>query len=87
MQFLLEERGVRSVGHETFDTDASVDVAKHGDLIGEHYVLGQDTFQIELLTNLDRLPQRGAVIYTISPKPSDAPGFPVRAFAITPNKQ
>ncbi|MCP6652325.1 cyclase family protein, partial [Klebsiella pneumoniae] len=59
LQFFLEERGVRSVGHETFDTDASVDVAKHGDLIGERYVLGQDTYQIELLTNLDRLPERG----------------------------
>ncbi|WP_164711982.1 cyclase family protein [Staphylococcus debuckii] len=87
LQFLLEERGVTSIGHETFDTDASVDVAKHGDLIGERYVLGQDTFQIELLTNLDQLPERGAVIYTISPKPADAPGFPVRAFAITPDKQ
>ena len=64
-----------------------MDVAKHGDLIGERYVLGQDTFQIELLTNLDQLPERGAVIYTISPKPADAPGFPVRAFAITPEKQ
>ncbi|MEJ7464475.1 cyclase family protein, partial [Staphylococcus saprophyticus] len=27
---------------------------------------------------------RGAVIYAISHKPKDAPGFPVRAFAIKP---
>ena len=46
---------------------------------------GQDTFQLELLTNLDQLPTRGAVIYAISPKPKDAPGFPVRAFAIKPS--
>ena len=84
LKFLLEERGVKSVGHETFDTDASVDTAKNGDIVGERYVLGQDTFQLELLTNLDQLPTRGAVIYAISPKPKDAPGFPVRAFAIKP---
>ncbi|WP_436855514.1 cyclase family protein [Staphylococcus caeli] len=84
LQYLLEERQVKAIGHETFDTDASVDVAKNGDIVGERYVLGQDTFQVELLTNLDQLPRRGAIIYTISPKPKDAPGFPVRAFAIKP---
>ncbi|MGW9778289.1 cyclase family protein [Staphylococcus hominis] len=85
LKFLIEERGVKSIGHETFDTDASVDTAKNGDIVGERYILGQDTFQLELLTNLDQLPTRGAVIYAISPKPKDAPGFPVRAFAIKPS--
>ena len=84
LQYLLEDRQVQSIGHETFDTDASVDVAKNGDIVGERYVLGQDTFQLELLTNLDQLPTRGAIIYAISPKPNKAPGFPVRAFAIKP---
>jgi kynurenine formamidase len=37
---------------------------------------------VSLFKNLDQLPTRGAVIYAISPKPKDAPGFPVRAFAI-----
>lgn len=84
LQYLLEDRQVKSIGHETFDTDASVDVAKNGDIVGERYVLGQDTFQLELLTNLNQLPTRGAIIYAISPKPNKAPGFPVRAFAIKP---
>lgn len=84
LKYLLEERKVKAIGHETFDTDASVDIAKNGDIIGERYVLGQDTYQVELLTNLDQLPNRGAIIYAISPKPKDAPGFPVRAFAIKP---
>ena len=82
LKFLLEERQVKSIGHETFDTDASIDTAKNGDIVGERYVLGQDTFQLELLTHLDQLPTRGAIIYAISPKPKNAPGFPVRAFAI-----
>ncbi|MCU5746479.1 cyclase family protein [Staphylococcus sp. SQ8-PEA] len=85
LKFLIEERGVKAIGHETFDTDASVDVAKNGDIVGERYILGQDTFQVELLAHLDQLPTRGAIIYAISPKPKDAPGFPVRAFAIKPN--
>lgn len=84
LKFLIEERGVKSIGHETFDTDASIDTTKNGDIVGERYILGQDTFQVELLTNLDQLPTRGAIIYAISPKPKDAPGFPVRAFAIKP---
>ncbi|MBO8509564.1 hypothetical protein INO99_16555, partial [Staphylococcus aureus] len=43
------------------DTDASVDVVKNGDLVGERYILGQDKYQVELLTNLDQLPTRGAI--------------------------
>lgn len=84
LQYLLEDRQVKSIGHETFDTDASIDVVKNSDIVGERYVLGQDTYQLELLTNLDQLPTRGAIIYAISPKPNKAPGFPVRAFAIKP---
>ncbi|HAR4452148.1 TPA: cyclase family protein [Staphylococcus aureus] len=85
LKCLIEERRVEAVGHETFDTDASVDVVKNGDLVGERYILGQDKYQVELLTNLDQLPTHGAIIYAISPKPKDAPGFPVRAFAIKPS--
>ncbi|MGV3245115.1 cyclase family protein [Staphylococcus sp. 11262D007BW] len=84
IKFLVEERHITAIGHETFDTDASIDIAKHGDIIGERYILGQDRYQIELLTNLDQLPTRGAIIYNISPKPDNAPGFPVRSFAIVP---
>lgn len=39
---------------------------KNGDLVGERYILGQDKYQVELLTNLDQLPTRGAIIYAIS---------------------
>ena len=84
LKYLFEERKIKSIGHETFDTDASIDIRKHNDIVGERYVLGLDTFQIELLTGLDELPTRGSVILAISPKPKNAPGFPVRAFAIIP---
>ncbi|MFO3688796.1 cyclase family protein [Staphylococcus felis] len=85
IQFLVEERHIAAIGHETFDTDASIDIAKNGDIVGERYILGQDRYQIELLNNLDQLPSRGAIIYNITPKPDNAPGFPVRSFAIVPD--
>ncbi|MFC0301707.1 cyclase family protein [Virgibacillus soli] len=84
LRFLFEERKIHAVGHETFDTDAAKDFRKNGSLIGEYYVLEQDTFQVELLTNLDKVPTKGAVIFNICPKPEKASGFPVRSFAILP---
>lgn len=84
LKFLFEEREVKAVGHETFDTDSAADYRKKGSLEGEYYVLEQDTYQIELMTNLDKLPVKGAVIFNIVPKPEKASGFPVRSFAILP---
>ena len=84
LQFLFQERNIKAVGHETFDTDASIDYLKNGALLGEYYVLEQDTYQVELLKNLDKVPAKGAVIFNIVPKPEKASGFPVRSFAILP---
>lgn len=84
LKFLFEERKVKAVGHETFDTDSAIDFQRNGELLGEYYVLDQDTYQIELLTNLHKLPAKGAVIFNIVPKPEKASGFPVRSFAILP---
>lgn len=84
LKFLFEERQIKAVGHETYDTDSSEEFQKHGELIGEYYVLDQDTFQIELMKNLDKLPPKGAYIFNIVPKPENASGFPVRSFAILP---
>lgn len=84
LKFLFEERRIKAIGHETFDTDASTDYQKNGKLVGEYYVLDQDTYQIELLTNLDQVPAKGAIIFNIVAKPEKASGFPVRSFAILP---
>ncbi len=84
LRFLFEEREIKAVGHETFDTDSSIDYLKNGALLGEYYVLERDTYQIELLKNLDQVPAKGAVIFNIVPKPEKASGFPVRSFAIIP---
>jgi len=84
LKFLFEERGIKAVGHETFDTDSAADYRKNGALEGEYYVLEQDTYQVELMNNLDQLPAKGAIIFNIVPKPENASGFPVRSFAILP---
>ena len=84
LMFLFEERKIKAIGHETFDTDSAVDYQKNGALLAEYYVLAQDTYQVELLTNLDQVPAKGAVIFNIVPKAERASGFPVRSFAILP---
>ena len=84
LQFLFEERIIKAIGHETFDTDSAIDYRKNGALLAEYYVLEQDTYQVELLKNLDKLPAKGAVIFNLVPKAGNASGFPVRSFAILP---
>jgi len=50
----------------------------------ETYVLGTDHYQIELLTNLDKVPEAGAIAVVAFPKPKGGSGFPARVFAIVP---
>ena len=84
LKFLFEERGITAVGHETLDTDASSDVIGKGFLYSEKYVLDENKFQVELLTNLDQVPSTGGIILIGVPKFQGMPGFPVRAVAIVP---
>lgn len=84
LRFLFETRHISAIGHETYDTDSSVEYAKHGTLAGEYYVLEQDTYQVELMKNLDQLPAKGAYIFNFVAKPENASGFPVRSVAILP---
>src|SRR5690625_4649749 len=84
LTFLFEERSIKAVGHETYDTASSTQFQKNGALVGEYYVLEQTTFHVELLKNLDQVPAKGAIIFNIVPKPEKASGFPVRSFAVLP---
>lgn len=85
LEFLFRGRGISAVGHETFDTDSAVDFRKNKALQAEYFVLDQDAYQIELMTNLDQVPAKGAVIFNIVAKPDNAGGFPVRSFAVLPD--
>jgi len=83
LKFLYEERHVTATGHETTDTDPGVATTKD-DYSLEAYVLGTNHYQIELLTNLDQVPETGAIVVASFPKPKDGSGFPARVFAIVP---
>lgn len=83
LEFLIKERGVKAVGHETFDTDAGIPAAEHG-LVNEYYLLEQDIYQVEVLTNLDQVPATGSLISIAFPHWKQATGSPVRALAILP---
>ncbi len=83
LKFLYEERKVTASGHETTDTDPGIATTKD-DYSLETYILSHDHYQIELLTNLDQLPESGAMVIATFPKPKGGSGFPARVFAIAP---
>ncbi len=83
LKFIFEERQIMACGHETTDTNPGLDCSR-GDYSLETYVLNTDHYQIELLANLDQVPEFGALVVSTFPKPKNGSGFPARVFAILP---
>ena len=83
LKYLYEERKITSSGHETTDTDPGIATTKN-DYSLETYLLSTNHYQIELLTNLDQVPESGAIVIVSFPKPKGGSGFPARVFAILP---
>jgi kynurenine formamidase len=83
LQYLYEQRKITASGHETTDTDPGLAVNKE-DYSLERYVLGTNHFQIELLANLDKVPEAGALVMVTFPKPQNGSGFPARVVALVP---
>lgn len=84
IRFLVEERNISAIGHETTDTDPAVIAARDG-YPGETYILDQQKFQIEVLTNLDQLPATGALMVCGFPRVRGGSGFTARCYAIIEN--
>jgi kynurenine formamidase len=78
VKFLVEQRGVSAIGHESLDTDVT------DKMESETYILQKGRYQIEVMANLDKVPPTGALIVVTWPKVKDGLGFPARAFAILP---
>jgi kynurenine formamidase len=78
VKFLVEERGITAIGHESMDADATEKMET------ETYLLNGGHYQIEIMANLDKVPAKGALIVVSWPKVKDGLGFPARAFAILP---
>jgi kynurenine formamidase len=83
LKYLYEQRKITASGHETTDTDPGVATSKD-DYSLETYILSTNHYQIELLTNLDQVPEAGAIAVVSFPKPKGGSGFPARVFAILP---
>lgn len=83
LQFLYEKRQATANGHETTDTDPGLATTKE-DYALETYVLTHDHYQIELLMNLDQVPEAGAIVFATFPKAEGGSGFPARVFAVVP---
>lgn len=81
VKFLVEERNIAAIGHETTDTDPAVIAARDG-FPSETYILDQNKFQIEVLTNLDQLPATGALMVCGFPRVKDGAGFTARCYAV-----
>lgn len=84
LQFLVEQREVSAIGHETSDTDASMDIVKNGVYQCEYYILEQQRYQIELMKDLYKVPPVGSVIFCGFPKAKDSAGFTARCIAMCP---
>jgi kynurenine formamidase len=78
IKFLYEQRGVVATGHESLDTDTT------DKMDSETYLLKAGHYQIEVMTNLDQVPAKGALIFVTWPKVRDGLGFPARAIAVLP---
>ena len=84
IKFLVEERNIGAIGHETADTDPGYITSdeSHYPYPAEKYILDQNRLQVELLKNLDKLPPVGAVIFVTFPILKEGTGFPARVFAV-----
>lgn len=83
LSYLYESCQITASGHETINTDAGSD-AEETQWVCEKYILENNHYQIELLTNLDQCPPTGAIVICSFPKPIGGSGFPARVFAICP---
>ena len=83
LTYLYEQCNITASGHETTDTDPGLVVSRDQYPL-ETYILSQDKYQVELLTDLDQVPESGSLVVVSFPKPRDGSGFPARVFAICP---
>jgi kynurenine formamidase len=83
LKLLYEERHITASGHETTDTDPGLATTKD-DYSLESYILKTNHYQIELLANLDQVPEAGGLVMVSWAKPQGGVGFPARVIAIVP---
>jgi kynurenine formamidase len=83
LEYLYQTRHITASGHETTDTDPGIATSKD-DYSLESWIMHHDHYQIELLANLDKVPESGAIALVTFPKPAGGSGFPARVIAVLP---
>ena len=79
---LVEERQVAVLGVDT----ASTDFGKSTDFIVHRIAAARNVSNLENLTNLDRLPPKGALVFALPLKIAGGSGGPVRVVALLPKR-
>ena len=79
-RLLVEERAVAALGIDT----ASIDYGRSTDFQVHRIAAARNVPGLENLTNLDRLPARGAVVIALPMKIEGGSGGPLRAVALVP---
>ena len=79
-RLLVEERGVAALGIDT----ASIDYGRSTDFQVHRVAAARNVPGFENLTNLDRLPARGAMVVALPMKIEGGSGGPLRAIALVP---
>lgn len=85
VKYLIEQREVASIGHETSDTDSPLTSGQTSYEV-EYYFLSQNRIQLEMLTNLDQCPPVGALFFCAFPRVKGGSGFPARCWALCPKE-
>lgn len=83
LKYLYNTRHVTATGHETTDTDPGTATTRN-DYSLESWILHSGHYQIELLANLEQVPDAGALAMVTFGKPRGGSGFPARVVAILP---
>lgn len=87
LKYLVEDKKIQGIGHETMDTDAPISSFENGDSKAKRYLLSKEKFQVELLKNLNKIPPTGSIIFIAAPKIYQATGLPARVWAIVPKNR
>jgi kynurenine formamidase len=83
-QWLAEETPIRGLGTEQVGTDAGQAFRFDPPFPSHHHLLGAGKFGIASLSNLDRLPETGAVIMPAPLRIEGGTGSPARVVALVP---
>ncbi len=81
-RLLVEDRNVAALGIDT----ASIDYGRSTDFAVHRIAAARNVPGLENLTNLDRLPPRGATVIALPMKIEGGSGGPVRVVALLPRK-